>query len=211
MKLKRSDCLLYAITMPNSPGMRPLNDQVLEALDAGITMLQLREKHMSDDEFLKEALSLRKLTDRYHVPLIINDNLRVALESGADGIHIGQSDLPVREVRLKIGSDKILGVTAKTVAQAIDAQKNGADYLGSGAVFPSNTKKEALPMSIEMLSNICKSVSIPVVAIGGINISNVSMLKGTEIAGAAVISGIFSEPDIGIAVRRLRAELKNII
>lgn len=197
--------------MPNSPGMRPLNDQVLEALDAGITMLQLREKHMSDDEFLKEALSLRKLTDRYHVPLIINDNLRVALESGADGIHIGQSDLPAREVRLKIGSDKILGVTAKTVAQAIDAQKNGADYLGSGAVFPSNTKKEALPMSIETLSNICKSVSIPVVAIGGINISNVSMLKGTEIAGAAVISGIFSEPDIGIAVRRLRAELKNII
>ncbi len=211
MKLKRSDCLLYAITMPNSLGMRPLNDQVLEALDAGITMLQLREKHMSDDEFLKEALSLRKLTDRYHVPLIINDNLRVALESGADGIHIGQSDLPAREVRLKIGSDKILGVTAKTVAQAIDAQKNGADYLGSGAVFPSNTKKEALPMSIETLSNICKSVSIPVVAIGGINISNVSMLKGTEIAGAAVISGIFSEPDIGIAVRRLRAELKNII
>lgn len=211
MKLKQNDCLLYAITMPHSPGMRSLEDQVLEALDGGITMLQLREKHMSDDEFLKEALSLRKLTERYHVPLIINDNLHVAIESDADGIHIGQNDLPAREVRLKIGSDKILGVTAKTVSQAIDAEKAGADYLGSGAVFPSNTKKEALPMSLDTLNDICRSVSIPVVAIGGINADNLSALKDTGIAGTAIISGIFAQPDIGTAVKHLRSELENML
>ena len=126
--------------MPHRPGMRPLEEQVREALDAGITMLQLREKYLSEEDFLREALSIRKLTERYHVPLIINDSLYVAINSGADGIHIGQSDLPAREVRAKLGPDKILGVTAKTVAQALEAEKAGADYLGSGAVFPSPTK-----------------------------------------------------------------------
>lgn len=210
MKLQRNNCLLYAITMPHHLGMRPLEEQVKEALDAGITMLQLREKNLSDDDFLKEALFLRKLTESYHVPLIINDNLRVAIESGADGIHIGQSDLPAREVRLKIGSDKILGVTAKTVLQAIEAEKAGADYLGSGAVFPSDTKKEALPMSRETLIDICRSVSIPVVAIGGINSDNLTKLKNTGIAGVAVISGIFSQPDIGAAVHNLKSALSGL-
>ena len=119
MKFQRNNCLLYAITMPHRPGMRPLEEQVREALDAGITMLQLREKYLSEEDFLREALSIRKLTERYHVPLIINDSLYVAINSGADGIHIGQSDLPAREVRAKLGPDKILGVTAKTVAQAL--------------------------------------------------------------------------------------------
>ena len=204
MKFQRNNCLLYAITMPHRPGMRPLEEQVREALDAGITMLQLREKYLSEEDFLQEALSIRKLTERYHVPLIINDSLYVAINSGADGIHIGQSDLPAREVRAKLGPDKILGVTAKTVAQAQEAEKAGADYLGSGAVFPSPTKTDAIPMSRETLTAICQSVSIPVVAIGGINASNLSTLAGTGIAGAAVISGIFGQPDIGAAVRELR-------
>ena len=204
MKFQRNNCLLYAITMPHRPGMRPLEEQVREALDAGITMLQLREKYLSEEDFLREALSIRKLTERYHVPLIINDSLYVAINSGADGIHIGQSDLPAREVRAKLGPDKILGVTAKTVAQALEAEKAGADYLGSGAVFPSPTKTEAIPMSRETLTAICQSVSIPVVAIGGINASNLSTLAGTGIAGAAIISGIFGQPDIGAAVRELR-------
>ena len=190
--------------MPHRPGMRPLEEQVREALDAGITMLQLREKYLSEEDFLREALSIRKLTERYHVPLIINDSLYVAINSGADGIHIGQSDLPAREVRAKLGPDKILGVTAKTVAQALEAEKAGADYLGSGAVFPSPTKTDAIPMSRETLTAICQSVSIPVVAIGGINASNLSTLAGTGIAGAAIISGIFGQPDIGAAVRELR-------
>jgi len=184
--------------------MRPLEEQVREALDAGITMLQLREKYLSEEDFLREALSIRKLTERYHVPLIINDSLYVTINSGADGIHIGQSDLPAREVRAKLGPDKILGVTAKTVAQALEAEKAGADYLGSGAVFPSPTKTDAIPMSRETLTAICQSVSIPVVAIGGINASNLSTLAGTGIAGAAIISGIFGQPDIGAAVRELR-------
>ena len=204
MKFQRNNCLLYAITMPHRPGMRPLEEQVREALDAGITMLQLREKYLSEEDFLREALSIRKLTERYHVPLIINDSLYVAINSGADGIHIGQSDLPAREVRAKLGPDKILGVTAKTVAQALEAEKAGADYLGSGAVFPSPTKTDAIPMSHETLTAICQSVSIPVVAIGGINASNLSTLAGTGIAGAAIISGIFGQPDIGAAVRELR-------
>ena len=144
--------------MPHRPGMRPLEEQVREALDAGITMLQLREKYLSEEDFLREALSIRKLTERYHVPLIINDSLYVAINSGADGIHIGQSDLPARQVRAKLGPDKILGVTAKTVAQALEAEKAGADYLGSGAVFPSPTKTEAIPMSRETLTAICQSV-----------------------------------------------------
>ena len=184
--------------MPHRPGMRPLEEQVREALDAGITMLQLREKYLSEEDFLREALSIRKLTERYHVPLIINDSLYVAINSGADGIHIGQSDLPACEVRAKLGPDKILGVTAKTVAQALEAEKAGADYLGSGAVFPSPTKTEAIPMSRETLTAICQSVSIPVVAIGGINASNLSTLAGTGIAGAAIISGISDSPISGL-------------
>ena len=197
--------------MPQRPGMRPLEDQVYEALDAGITMLQLREKHLSEEDFLREALSIRKLTERYHVPLIINDSLYVAINSGADGIHIGQNDLPAREVRAKLEPDKVLGVTAKTVAQALDAENAGADYLGSGAVFPSPTKTDAIPMSRETLTAICHSVSIPVVAIGGINASNLSTLAGTGIAGAAVISGIFGQPDIGTAVRELRDTLNSTV
>ncbi len=210
MKFQRDNCLLYAITMPHRPGMRPLEDQVLEALDAGITMLQLREKNISEEDFLREALSIRKLTERYQVPLIINDSLFITINSGADGIHIGQSDLPAIDVRAKIGSDKILGVTAKTVSQALEAEKAGADYLGSGAVFSSPTKKDATPMSRETLTSICRSVSIPVVAIGGIDALNISTLSGCGIAGAAVISGIFGQTDIAEAVRKLRNKVKDV-
>lgn len=137
--------------MPHRPGMRPLEEQVREALDAGITMLQLREKYLSEEDFLREALSIRKLTERYHVPLIINDSLYVAINSGADGIHIGQSDLPAREVRAKLGPDKILGVTAKTVAQALEAEK--------GAVALANIFAGRQPYFLPKMAS--KSVTVP--------------------------------------------------
>ena len=139
--------------MPHRPGMRPLEEQVREALDAGITMLQLREKYLSEEDFLREALSIRKLTERYHVPLIINDSLYVAINSGADGIHIGQSDLPAREVRAKLGPDKILGVTAKTVAQALEAEKAGADYHMSFPLIPMYFTSSRLTTGQEMSGN----------------------------------------------------------
>ena len=184
--------------------MRPLEEQVREALDAGITMLQLREKYLSEEDFLREALSIRKLTERYHVPLVINDSLYVAINSGADGIHIGQSDLPAREVRAQAGTGQDSRRNRQNRCPGPGSRKAGADYLGSGAVFPSPTKTDAIPMSREDSTAICQSVSIPVVAIGGINASNLSTLAGTGIAGAAIISGIFGQPDIGAAVRELR-------
>ncbi|MFR3284235.1 MAG: thiamine phosphate synthase [Clostridium fessum] len=158
---------------------------------------------MSEEDFLREALSIRKLTERYHVPLIINDSLYVAINSGADGIHIGQSDLPAREVRAKLGPDKILGVTAKTVAWSWK-QKKPEPIISVPALYFKSNQNEVIPMSRETLTAICQSVSIPVVAIGGINASNLSTLAGTGIAGAAIISGIFGQPDIGAAVRELR-------
>ena len=204
------DLLLYGITDRAWTGDVSLEEQVEKALMGGVTILQLREKSLSDEEFLEEAIRVKRITDRYGVPLIINDNLQVALSSGAAGLHVGQDDLSVSEARRLLGPGRILGVTAKTVEQARQAQAMGADYLGSGAVFGSSTKAGARPMSLETLKEIAGAVKIPVAAIGGINSENIKKLSGTGIAGAAVVSGIFAKEDIAGAARRLRREMEEL-
>ena len=205
------DLSLYAVTDRAWTGEKTLFWQVEEALKAGVTMVQLREKELDEDGFLKEAVELKKLTDAYGVPLIINDNIRVALACDAAGVHVGQTDLEAGNARRLLGPGKILGVTARTVEQARQAEEQGADYLGTGAVFGSTTKKDARPITADQLREITRSVSIPVVAIGGINKENLRQLKNTGIAGAAVVSGIFGEQDIKAAVRMLREEVDRIV
>lgn len=211
MKFSKDMLLLYGVTDRAFTGEKTLFQQVEEALSAGVTLLQLREKGLDKNKFLEEALIVRELTKQYGIPLIINDDVEIALKCGADGIHVGQEDLPPSEVRRLIGPDRILGVTAKSEEQAEKAFMDGADYIGSGAIFPSPTKKDAIPLSLENLSAICRSVPIPVTAIGGITSENVSLLKGTGIAGAAVVSGIFGQKDIPGAVRRLKEQLLKVV
>ena len=205
------DLRVYAVTDRTWTGEKTLACQLEEALQAGVTLVQLREKEMDDKAFLEEARQIKALTDSYGVPLIINDNVKVALDCDAAGVHIGQDDMDAADVRRLLGPEKILGVTAKTVEQARRAEKAGADYLGSGAVFGSSTKREALPMTMERLKEITASVSIPVVAIGGIHRGNIRQLKGTGIAGAAVVSGIFGAEDIKKATVELRIAVEEIL
>lgn len=211
MKFAESMLRLYAVTDRSWVGTQALYEQVEQALRGGATCVQLREKELNDTDFLAEAKELKILCARYGVPLIINDNVELALKVDADGVHVGQEDMDARDVRNLIGADKILGVTAKTVEQAQKAQLAGADYLGSGAVFGSTTKPNAKPMSRELLQTICASVSIPVVAIGGIHRGNIASLAGTGIRGAAVVSGIFAAADIEEECFRLRAEIDRIV
>ena len=211
MKFAESMLRLYAVTDRSWVGTQTLAQQVEQALRGGATCVQLREKELNDTDFLAEAKELKILCTRYRVPLIINDNVELALKVDADGVHVGQEDMDAQDVRSLIGPDKILGVTAKTVEQAQRAQRNGADYLGSGAVFGSTTKRNAKPMSMELLKSICQSVTIPVVAIGGIHRGNIASLAGTGIRGAAVVSGIFAAADIEEECRLLKAEIAGIV
>ena len=204
MKLNNDMLRLYAVTDRTWLRGRTLLEQVEDALRGGATMVQLREKELDEDAFLREAMALAKLCHRYGVPLLINDNVEIARRSGADGVHVGQEDMAAEEVRGILGSDMIVGVTAKTVEQALRAQDAGADYLGSGAVFGSSTKLNAKPMTRETLSAITSAVSIPVVAIGGIHRGNILELAGTGIAGVAVVSGIFAAENIEEECRLLR-------
>ncbi|MEY8338093.1 thiamine phosphate synthase [Lachnospiraceae bacterium 62-35] len=204
MKLERERLLLYAVTDRTWTEGKSLEQQIEETLAAGSTMLQLREKHLSDEEFLAEAERVKKIADRFQVPLIINDNVEVALKSGSDGVHVGQSDMDADNVRALLGPDKILGVTAKTVEQARIAEAKGADYLGVGAVFPSPTKTDAIGITMDTLRDICEAVAIPVVAIGGITRKNIAMFEGTGVAGVALVSAIFGQKDIGEATRDMR-------
>lgn len=211
MKFHRDMLLLYAVTDQAFTGEKTLTEQIKEALCAGVTLLQLREKSMDKRAFLEEAILVRELTKHYGIPLIINDDVEIALKCGADGVHVGQDDLSPSEVRRLIGPDRILGVTAKNVNQAKKAYMDGADYIGSGAIFPSPTKKDAIPLTLEQLTAICRSIPIPVTAIGGITVENVSSLKGTGVAGASVVSGIFGQKDITTAVHRLKEQLLKVV
>lgn len=207
MKFDRRQLMVYAVTDRAWTGKMSLYEQVEAALRGGATMVQMREKGLTDDtvqDYLEEARKLRALTEQYNVPLIIDDNIKLALLCGADGVHVGQNDMDAARARALLGPDRILGVTAKTVEQALKAQGQGADYLGSGAVFGTSTKADALPMTMERLGEICRSVSIPVVAIGGICLENLGKLRGSGAAGAAVVSGIFGAEDIEGTVRRMR-------
>lgn len=207
MKLQKEDLLLYAITDRSWLGKETLAEQVEKALMGGITMLQLREKNMPYEQVRQTAIELQKLCRRYHVPFIINDYVELAKEIGADGVHVGQSDMNVITAREILGPDAIIGATAKTVEQALTAQAQGADYLGSGAVFGSSTKLDAKPMEHGLLQKICKAVTIPVVAIGGITGENVSALKGRGMAGVAVVGGIFGQENIKQAAAELKKKM----
>ncbi len=198
--------LLYAVTDRHWLGDRTLYDVVRESLDGGVTFLQLREKDLDDETFFREAVRLRDMAREYGVPFVINDNVDIAVRMDADGVHVGQSDMEAGDVRALIGPDKILGVSAQTVEQAVLAEKRGADYLGVGAVFPTGSKDDADDVSFETLKAICEAVSIPVVAIGGITAENTPQLAGSGICGIAVISAIYGQKDIYKAT----ASLKNI-
>ncbi len=200
----RKAMLLYAVTDRAWAKEKTLLEQIEDALEGGSTCIQLREKELDDAAFLDEAFKVKVLCKKHNVPFIVNDNVEIALKVGADGVHVGQGDLPLSEVRKMCGSGMVIGVSAQTAAQAVEAERNGADYLGVGAVFPTSTKKDADAVSLATLREICKSVSIPVVAIGGISKANMMQLKGTGIAGVALVSAIFAAKDIAAECRVLK-------
>lgn len=204
MQFNSEQLLLYAVTDRAWTGRQTLLEQIEEALAGGVTLLQLREKALDPEAFLQEAVEACRLCHRYGVPLIINDNVDVALGSGADGVHVGIEDAPVQQIRRRTGSDFIIGATAKTVEQARLAEASGADYLGVGAVFPSPTKKTAIRITNAQLREICASVRIPAVAIGGINAENALEICGCGARGIAVVSAIFAAQDIRTAAAALR-------
>ena len=211
MNCDKKDLLLYAVTDRHWLNGRELADVVKESLDGGVTMLQLREKTLEEDKFLEEAKLLQTLCRERKIPFIINDNVDIAVAMDADGVHVGQSDMEALDVRAKVGPDKIVGVSAQTVEQALLAEKHGADYLGVGAVFPTGSKDDADDVSYETLKAICKAVSIPVVAIGGISQENVSRLAGSGICGVAVISAIYAAKDIRAAASKLKRATEEMI
>lgn len=204
MKIEPKDLSLYLVTDRSWSQADGFVAQVEQALQNGVSLLQLREKHVDQELFVARALELKKLAVQYQVPYIINDDVEVAIRADADGVHIGQSDRSVLETRQMIGKDKILGVSTRTVEEAIRAEKDGADYLGVGAVFPTETKTDASDVPYETLKAICHAVSIPVVAIGGISKGNVMQLKGSGVQGIAVISAILAQANVGKATRELK-------
>ena len=196
--------LLYAVTDRAWVGKQTLCEQVEAALKGGCTCVQLREKELSDAEFLEEAIKIHEICKHYGVPFIVNDNVDIAVKCHAEGIHVGQDDMKASCVRERVGDDMIIGVSAHTVEEAVEAVKNGADYLGAGAVFGSSTKQNAGSMKKETLRSICEAVDIPVVAIGGINGKNLKELSHTGIDGVALVSAIFAADDIENTCRALR-------
>lgn len=211
MKCDNKDLLLYAVTDRSWLGTATLCEQVEDALKGGATFVQLREKELEEKEFLQEALELKTLCGRYGVPFVVNDNVEIALMADADGVHIGQKDLEAGYVRSVLGEDKILGVSAQTVEQAVLAEKMGADYLGVGAVFTTGSKADADDVSMDTLKAICDAVRIPVVAIGGIGASNVLELTDSGICGVAVISAIFGAENIQKATAQLKELTKQVV
>lgn len=204
MSLDKNSLLLYAVTDRHWLNGASLYEQVEQAILGGASFVQLREKELGQDAFLQEAIEIQKLCRKYRVPFVINDNVEIACSIDADGVHVGQSDMEAGNVRALIGEDKILGVSAQTVEQAILAEKRGADYLGVGAVFHTGSKADASEVSFETLKAICEAVKIPVIAIGGISRDNVLSLGGSGICGIAVISAIFAQKDIRSATSELR-------
>ena len=210
MKCDKKDLLLYAVTDRHWLNGRSLYEVVKESLDGGATFIQLREKTLDDETFLKEAKELQQLCKEYQVPFVINDNVDIAIAMDADGVHVGQSDMEAGDVRKKLGPDKIVGVSASTVEEAVLAEKRGADYLGVGAVFPTGSKDDAVDVSYDTLKAICEAVSIPVIAIGGISLENIHKLSGSGICGIAVISAIYAKEDIRKAAEELKAATKEM-
>ena len=205
MRLNKEDLLLYAVTDRRwlKEG-ETLVTRTEEAIDGGVTFVQLREKDLDEENFEREGRELKELCRKRGVPFVINDNVELAAKLDADGVHVGQSDMEALDVRRIIGGDKILGVSAQTVEQAVTAEKHGADYLGVGAVFPTGSKDDAAEVSYDTLKAICHAVKIPVIAIGGITEENVTELSKSGICGIAVISALYAKEDIKSAAQRLR-------
>ena len=211
LKLDSKSLLLYAITDRAWLKGKTVAEAVEEAILGGATCIQLREKNLSDEEFLKTAMDVKAVTDKYNIPFIINDNVDIAVRVGADGAHIGQDDEEIKSAREKLGADKIIGLSAATVEEAVQAEQSGADYIGVGAVFNTLTKLDANTVSFETLKEICNTVKIPVVAIGGISKDNAIQLAGTGIEGISVVSAIFAQNDIKTAASELLELAKKII
>ena len=202
---------LYGITDRYWLNGRSLIHDVQLALEGGVTMIQLREKNLDEESFYREAIEIKELCKKFHVPFIINDNVELAKKVDTDGIHVGQNDMAAQDVRAIIGPDKILGVSTQTVEEALLAQKMGADYLGVGAVFPTGSKDDCWVLSHDLCREICSAVTIPVVAIGGINLGNISKLSGLGFSGISLISAIFGQDDIKSAAMKLKEEVSKII
>ena len=211
MRCDKKDLLLYAVTDRSWLNGATLYEQVEAALRGGATFIQLREKALDQERFLAEARELKALCRRFGVPFLINDNVEIAAAVDADGVHVGQGDMEAGDVRARLGADKIIGVSAQTVEQALLAQQRGADYLGVGAVFPTGTKQDATDVSYETLRDICRAVDIPVIAIGGIGRSNVERLAGSGICGVAVVSAIFAQKQIEAATADLKAAVERMV
>lgn len=211
MKADKRAMLLYAVTDRSWLGGHSLAARVEQAIQGGATFVQLREKELPYDDFAALAQEIKKITDLYRVPFVINDNVDVALACNADGVHVGQGDMEAAAARSLLGPGKIIGVSVNTVEEAILAQRNGADYLGVGALFATPTKPDAATISLDTLQAICRSVSLPVVAIGGINEDNILKLKGSGIAGIAVVSALFAQQDVYAAARRLAVLAKGVV
>ena len=211
MRLDKKHMLLYAVTDRAWVGTKSLYEQVKEALENGVTCVQLREKELNESDFLKEAKQISTLCKEHKVPFIVNDNVNIAIACKADGIHIGQEDMELTNVRKLVGEDMIIGVSAHTVEEAIKAQDGGADYIGIGAVFATSTKTDVDVLSFDTLKSICEAVDIPTVAIGGIKKDNICKLKGSGIDGVAVVSAIFAAKDIATATKELLLEVKKAV
>ena len=205
MKFDKKKMLLYAVTDRAWVGKQTLYEQVESALKGGVTCVQLREKNQSEEEFLREAIEISSLCKKYNVPFIINDNVKIAIECCATGVHVGQDDCEVSEVRKRVRDEMIVGVSAHNVEEAKKAVASGADYLGVGAVFSTSTKADTDVLSFETVKAISSAVDVPVVAIGGINRDNILKLKGTGVDGAAIVSGIFAAEDIESECKTLLA------
>lgn len=211
MRLDKKHMLLYAVTDRAWVGTKSLYEQVKEALENGVTCVQLREKELNESDFLKEAKQISTLCKEYKVPFIVNDSVNIAIACKAGGIHIGQEDMELTNVRKLVGEDMIIGVSAHTVEEAIKAQEGGADYIGIGAVFATSTKTDVDVLSFETLKSICEAVDIPTVAIGGIKKDNICKLKGSGIDGVAVVSAIFAANDIATATKELLLEVEKAV
>lgn len=205
MKCDKKYMRLYAVTDRAWTGQKSLYQQVEEAIKGGVTCVQLREKNMSEEDFLKEALEIAALCRQYRVPFIINDNVEIAIQCKADGIHVGQEDMLAMDVRKRVGSQMMIGVSVHNVLEAQEAVKGGADYLGAGAVFATATKADTTLLPIETLRDICRTADVPVVAIGGIHKNNISLLSGSGVEGVALVSAIFAAEEIEKECRLLRS------
>ena len=211
MKCDKKNMLLYAVTDRAWVGAQTLLEQVESALKGGVTCVQLREKQLEREAFLAEAMEIRALCREYGVPFIVNDDVDIAIRCGADGVHVGQDDMKASQIRLRAGEGMMIGVSAHSVEEAMEAVKNGADYLGVGAMFATSTKKDTHVLPKDTLRSICEAVDVPVVAIGGIGRENISLLSGTHVDGVALVSAIFGAKDIEKECRLLRQLSYNMV